>query len=114
MRIVGGSSCGSPSATSSSATRPEERLSRRVAPRPFEHSRIPELARKGGGPAQTNVLQRNHLGEMGDAGWKSTDSFGRDDLLLLAKVIDQTHSWILQAQLYVRKADIDKLPPERQ
>jgi hypothetical protein len=26
--------------------------------------------------------------------WKSTDSFGRDDLLLLAKVIDQAHSWI--------------------
>lgn len=26
--------------------------------------------------------------------WKSTDSFGRDDLLLLAKVADQTHSWI--------------------
>lgn len=26
--------------------------------------------------------------------WASTDSFGRDDLLLLAKVADQTHSWI--------------------
>ena len=26
--------------------------------------------------------------------WKSTDSFGRDDLLLLAKVIDRAHSWI--------------------
>jgi len=26
--------------------------------------------------------------------WKSTDSFGRDDLLLLAKVVDQAHSWI--------------------
>ena len=26
--------------------------------------------------------------------WKSTDSFGRDDLLLLAKVIDFAHSWI--------------------
>ena len=26
--------------------------------------------------------------------WKTTDSFGRDDLLLLAKVADQTHSWI--------------------
>jgi hypothetical protein len=26
--------------------------------------------------------------------WKSTDSFGRDDLLLLAKVIDHAHSWI--------------------
>lgn len=26
--------------------------------------------------------------------WQSTDSFGRDDLLLLAKVADHTHSWI--------------------
>ena len=26
--------------------------------------------------------------------WQSTESFGRDDLLLLAKVADQTHSWI--------------------
>ena len=26
--------------------------------------------------------------------WQSTDSFGRDDLLLLAKVADQIHSWI--------------------
>lgn len=26
--------------------------------------------------------------------WESTDSFGRDDLLLLAKVADVTHSWI--------------------
>src|SRR5271165_5758459 len=31
--------------------------------------------------------------------WNSTDSFGRDDCLLLAKVGDQTHSWIFaQAQ----------------
>ena len=27
--------------------------------------------------------------------WKQTESFGRDDLLLLAKVVDQAHSWIL-------------------
>ena len=26
--------------------------------------------------------------------WQSTDSFGRDDLLLLGKVADKTHSWI--------------------
>ena len=26
--------------------------------------------------------------------WKSTESFGRDDLLVLGKVADQTHSWI--------------------
>src|SRR5262249_8597487 len=28
--------------------------------------------------------------------WKSTESFGRDDLLLVAKVADQAHSWICQ------------------
>ena len=26
--------------------------------------------------------------------WSSTDSFGRDDLLVLSKVADNTHSWI--------------------
>lgn len=28
------------------------------------------------------------------AEWKSSDTFGRDDLLVLAKVADQAHSWI--------------------
>jgi len=28
--------------------------------------------------------------------WKSTDSFGRDDLLVLAKVVDMAHSWIFE------------------
>lgn len=28
--------------------------------------------------------------------WKQTESFGRDDLQLLAKVIDQAHTWIFQ------------------
>ena len=26
--------------------------------------------------------------------WKSSDSFGRDDLLLLAKVANETHTWL--------------------
>jgi hypothetical protein len=26
--------------------------------------------------------------------WRSTESFGRDDLLVLAKVADQAHTWI--------------------
>ncbi len=26
--------------------------------------------------------------------WKTTESFGRDDLLLLAKVVDHAHTWI--------------------
>jgi hypothetical protein len=30
--------------------------------------------------------------------WKSTDSFGRDDLLLLGKVADRAHSWICEQQ----------------
>ena len=30
--------------------------------------------------------------------WKSTDSFSADDLLLVAKVADQAHSWIIQKQ----------------
>ena len=29
-----------------------------------------------------------------DDQWKSTDSFGRDDLLVLAKVADASHTWI--------------------
>jgi hypothetical protein len=28
--------------------------------------------------------------------WRSTDSFGRDDLLVLAKVVDQAHTWIFE------------------
>ena len=28
--------------------------------------------------------------------WKQTESFGRDDLLLVAKVVDQAHSWIFE------------------
>lgn len=27
--------------------------------------------------------------------WKQTDSYGGDDLLLLAKLLDQAHSWII-------------------
>jgi hypothetical protein len=27
--------------------------------------------------------------------WRTTESFGRDDLLLLAKILDRAHSWIL-------------------
>jgi len=31
-----------------------------------------------------------------DDQWKATDSFGRDDLLVLAKVADAAHTWIFQ------------------
>lgn len=29
-------------------------------------------------------------------GWKSTDSFGRDDLLVAGKVLDLAHTWICE------------------
>ena len=28
--------------------------------------------------------------------WRESQHFGRDDLLLLAKALDQAHSWIMQ------------------
>lgn len=31
-----------------------------------------------------------------DNAWKTSESFGRDDLLVAAKVLDQAHSWIFQ------------------
>jgi len=43
----------------------------------------------------------------GDA-WKSTEHFGRDDLLPLAKVVDQVHSWIHQQEQWA--AATKKLP----
>lgn len=46
-----------------------------------------------------NVTVSRLYKENGEKDWKHTDSFGREDLLLLAKVLDQAHSWIhAQAQ----------------
>lgn len=39
--------------------------------------------------------------------WKSTESFGRDDLLLLGKVADQAHSWICS------QSQDTETPPQR-
>lgn len=33
----------------------------------------------------------------GQGKWQTTDGFGRDDLLLLAKVLDRAHSWICES-----------------
>ncbi|WP_422927489.1 hypothetical protein [Singulisphaera sp. PoT] len=43
----------------------------------------------------------------GDETWKETDSLGFDDLLPMAKLLDQAHSWIgkqMQADAKARKA----------
>lgn len=43
-----------------------------------------------------------------DDKWASTDSFGRDDLLTVAKVADQAHSWIHQQE---QEESGNKQPP---
>lgn len=43
----------------------------------------------------------------GDETWKETDSFGYDDLLTMAKLLDEAHTWIsrqMQADAKARKA----------
>jgi hypothetical protein len=40
--------------------------------------------------------------------WKDSSSFGRDDLPLVAKVADQAHLWIFQAQARSQAADSDQ------
>ena len=57
----------------------------------------------------TNTFSR--LYKDGD-NWQSTESFGRDDLLLLAKVADQTHSWICAQTQETESATKAALPPE--
>jgi hypothetical protein len=46
--------------------------------------------------------------------WKNTDSFGRDDLLILGKVADQAHSWIhAQAQSQEEREENGKRSPNK-
>ena len=44
--------------------------------------------------------------------WKTTDSFGRDDLLVLRKVADQAHSWI-HAQNHEEREEQSRPPYRR-
>ncbi len=40
----------------------------------------------------------------GDDAWKETDSLGFDDLLTMAKLLDDAHTWIAQQQQADAKA----------
>lgn len=42
-----------------------------------------------------------------DDGWRDTEAFGYDDLLTVAKLLDQAHSWITQQLAADRKAKKD-------
>jgi hypothetical protein len=45
--------------------------------------------------------------------WKSTESFGRDDLLLVAKVADMAHSWIFEQRAHPEPTGDSRRPTER-
>ena len=49
-----------------------------------------------GGGVRFNVTLSRIYKDREDNQWKSTDSFGRDDLLLLGKVADTAHTWICE------------------
>jgi hypothetical protein len=42
--------------------------------------------------------------KQGDDIWKETDSLGFDDLLTMAKLLDQAHTWIMHQQAADAKA----------
>jgi hypothetical protein len=48
--------------------------------------------RNDGGTYYTVTFSRSYRDQEGN--WHTTESFGRDDLLLLAKVADVAHTWI--------------------
>ena len=48
------------------------------------------------GGVRYNVTFSRLYKDKEDDQWKSTDSFGRDDLLVLGKVADAAHTWIHQ------------------
>ena len=45
--------------------------------------------------------------------WKDTDSFGRDDLLVLAKVADQAHTWIHEQGREEKEKTEEKRSPRK-
>ncbi len=51
----------------------------------------------------------NRLYKNGDQ-WKESQRFGRDDLLLVAKVADQAHSWVYQQAINASKQKANGAP----
>jgi len=49
--------------------------------------------------------------KQGDDAWRETDSLGFDDLLPMAKLLDQAHSWIVQQQQADAKARKEAAQP---
>src|SRR6516165_12063184 len=59
------------------------------------------------GPWYSVAFARTYRDQSGN--WQSSGSFGRDDLLLLAKLADQAHSWICRQMGKDSEADSNGL-----
>jgi hypothetical protein len=58
------------------------------------HVRAAIWANDGGPSGVYYVVTASRIYKDGENQWRSTDRFGRDDLLVLAKVLDRAHTWI--------------------
>ena len=73
--------------------RTQTRSSNRSTPCRLRNVRAAVWAnRNDGGTYYTVTFSRSYRDQEGN--WHTTESFGRDDLLLLAKVADVAHTWI--------------------
>jgi hypothetical protein len=64
------------------------------------------------GPWYSIVLTRSYKDSQGT--WQNATSFGRDDLLLLAKLCDQVHTWIFREQAKDAQSQSTGKPVERE
>lgn len=62
---------------------------------------------QGGGVRYSTVINRIYRDEK-EKEWKRTDSFGREDLLIVAKVADQAHTWIHDQTREERERDRER------
>ena len=88
-----------PKANAKATTGPSTRRRRRRGQEPTgprgpteEHPGRDLGERDGRGPRYNVTVSRLYKGD--DHQWGTSESFGRDDLLLLAKVADLAHTWI--------------------
>lgn len=67
----------------------------------------------GGGVRYTTHLSRIYRDEK-DKEWKRSETFGRDDLLVVAKVADEAHTWIHSQTREDRERDRERAGVDRE
>lgn len=76
------------------ATEPSAAKNRPVHEERIGHIKAAVWANEGGQGGTFYSATFTRIYRDGQGNWKTSDSFGRDDLLVLAKVADRAHTWI--------------------